>query len=801
MASVVLRTIRADLDIARAKKRMFLRKLGDSYDIKTTVKGRAGNWLDQRFGNRPSERHDRDGTISGGSATSRFIAEAKRRIAGNLCVNTGQGSGGGFVNCLGQEQSPEIFPNLKLSKEQLVRLGGAVNGMNVRFGPGDAEDIPNLIAFGNNSKFSTDYHFRNGKPDHVYMDHWQVGDGAPNGTGTKALLTLAEEAKRQGFKYISLYAAGELSDERYSGYYTWARLGFDGRTESGVSRSLWARDTSPDQPSRELMELFAGYKHVSQYMATPEGREFWRRYGYGFHGELSLSDDSPGLKTLREYARAKNIVTEMITEAKKKIAGNLCVNTGQGSGGGFTNCGGAGVLSHGAGLAREGKISEVSPEKFKAALTKNARADTLSDYSLDDLGTMKLFMLDGHDAGYAIKGGDELVNLFNNGGAGSKGAGPWLVLHAVRNGARRGDHFDGFLTDFYRSLGFAEERREKNWNPGGPDVVYIKWAGGNPDVASTVYRQTGRVVPSGIRLAQSSRAESRRGAGQGDSSGLVKELQTASPERYSDRLWVRRGLIAEAKKKLAGNLCVNVGQGSGGGFVPCSGEFGGGDRSIIADLGFPSRSSRPTGDNDTLENWREYYKKFPEPLRTDLLKSADWAAIVHDNQSFSDALDCFAGTFCQEELIASMLDGSIDQKPAVKKTLKDFTAAIASAPTTTNVVYRGTDAFPEIESALESFGNGGEGTLEFKTFTSTSLSARIATQFTQEKMAGNNRGLMFEIHGKSGRLFAAASNYRHEYEVVFLPGTRFKIKRVEAGVDVNLGGPVDRVILVTLEEI
>lgn len=145
--------------------------------------------------------------------------------------------------------------------------------------------------------------------------------------------------------------------------------------------------------------------------------------------------------------------------------------------------------------AAEGRVKKADPAAFKAALQQNTRADTLTDYSLEDLRGMELYMLEGGKAGYAIKPGGELVNLFNNGGDDTRGAGAWLVIDAIERGARHGDHFDGWLTKFYRNLGFTQVRREANWTPGGPDVVYMRWDGGDPKTARARYRQHGRLDP------------------------------------------------------------------------------------------------------------------------------------------------------------------------------------------------------------------------------------------------------------------------------------------------------------------
>ena len=153
---------------------------------------------------------------------------------------------------------------------------------------------------------------------------------------------------------------------------------------------------------------------------------------------------------------------------------------------------GGNFASAGAQAAAEGRMRDATPAEFKAAIGKSKHPDSLSEYSESALAKMRLRLVDGHDAGYAIKNGDELVNLFNA-DANAKGAGPWLVVDAIEQGARRGDHFDGYLTGFYRNLGFTETRREPNWTAGGPDVIYMQWKGGDPRTARDRYALAGRI--------------------------------------------------------------------------------------------------------------------------------------------------------------------------------------------------------------------------------------------------------------------------------------------------------------------
>lgn len=159
-----------------------------------------------------------------------------------------------------------------------------------------------------------------------------------------------------------------------------------------------------------------------------------------------------------------------------------------------TGQGGAGSYkSPGERAAANGEIYKATPKAFKDALAKNSRADTLSDYDEATLSTFKLYLLKGGQAGYAIKPDGEFVNLFNNGPREQTGgAGPWLVVHAIERGATHGDHFDGYLTGFYKKLGWKETKREKNWTEGGSDVIYMRWDGDRHS-ARERYRRNGHL--------------------------------------------------------------------------------------------------------------------------------------------------------------------------------------------------------------------------------------------------------------------------------------------------------------------
>ena len=98
---------------------------------------------------------------------------------------------------------------------------------------------------------------------------------------------------------------------------------------------------------------------------------------------------------------------------------------------------------------------DTNPESFYNSYQsklagKNSSA--LSQYSLNDFKKMQTFKVPGEDIGFALKGGDEIVSVFNSSSA--RNIGDELIKAAVRVGGKRLDHYDGFLTGFYRRNGF-----------------------------------------------------------------------------------------------------------------------------------------------------------------------------------------------------------------------------------------------------------------------------------------------------------------------------------------------------------
>jgi hypothetical protein len=100
--------------------------------------------------------------------------------------------------------------------------------------------------------------------------------------------------------------------------------------------------------------------------------------------------------------------------------------------------------------------------------------ENVSQYTPQEYSKMRTFLSRDGKSGYALKPtdkGDELVNVFAK--EKGLGRGDKIVSEAVDRGAQTLDAFDGYLPDLYKKHGFKEYHRTPNYEPGGPDVVYM----------------------------------------------------------------------------------------------------------------------------------------------------------------------------------------------------------------------------------------------------------------------------------------------------------------------------------------
>ena len=111
---------------------------------------------------------------------------------------------------------------------------------------------------------------------------------------------------------------------------------------------------------------------------------------------------------------------------------------------------------------------ETTPEEFLASVKASSRLEFMTPYTEEELSRIKLFKVEGFNIGFAVKEDGDIILVHNNEKVG--GIGRLLIEKAVENGGTKLDHFDGFLTGFYRELGFILEYNEQfndEWTPEG----------------------------------------------------------------------------------------------------------------------------------------------------------------------------------------------------------------------------------------------------------------------------------------------------------------------------------------------
>jgi hypothetical protein len=84
----------------------------------------------------------------------------------------------------------------------------------------------------------------------------------------------------------------------------------------------------------------------------------------------------------------------------------------------------------------------------------------------------RYFLTEDSLSGFGVSADGDLIGLFSL----VKGRDDDLIGWSVRLGTETLDCFDGYLPTLYARHGFTEVKREANWTPGGPDVVYMRRA-------------------------------------------------------------------------------------------------------------------------------------------------------------------------------------------------------------------------------------------------------------------------------------------------------------------------------------
>ena len=109
--------------------------------------------------------------------------------------------------------------------------------------------------------------------------------------------------------------------------------------------------------------------------------------------------------------------------------------------------------------------SDRNPEviaRFYESLYSGKRSGFLTYYDEEELAEMHLYLIKGHNAGFALKGGNDIVSVHNN--SELRGLSQFFMDAAKRAGGTMLHHFDGFLSGLYRKNGFTDVYEVYQWD-------------------------------------------------------------------------------------------------------------------------------------------------------------------------------------------------------------------------------------------------------------------------------------------------------------------------------------------------
>ena len=96
---------------------------------------------------------------------------------------------------------------------------------------------------------------------------------------------------------------------------------------------------------------------------------------------------------------------------------------------------------------------ETDSKKFYESFKKSKRLIFLTAYTIKDMDNFRTYKLRGYDIGFAIKNNGDIILVHNN-EPNVKGVGDLMIKKAIELGGDHLDHFDGYLTGYYKRNGF-----------------------------------------------------------------------------------------------------------------------------------------------------------------------------------------------------------------------------------------------------------------------------------------------------------------------------------------------------------
>jgi len=111
---------------------------------------------------------------------------------------------------------------------------------------------------------------------------------------------------------------------------------------------------------------------------------------------------------------------------------------------------------------------KTTPDEFLDSVNASKRIEFLTPYSVEELSEFRLFKLEGYKIGFALKEDGDIILVHNNERVG--GVGKIIMDKVIKSGGSKLDHYDGFLTGFYKSLGFKLDENDFFLDEYSPDT-------------------------------------------------------------------------------------------------------------------------------------------------------------------------------------------------------------------------------------------------------------------------------------------------------------------------------------------
>lgn len=188
-----------------------------------------------------------------------------------------------------QKRLKELFGTRKIDKNDLAELAGAFKGSIVSF---SMESNTLAISVRNSNVVGQlRYIMKDRKGLFLKNEYFAKSNSASSGIGAKMLAIQAKAAGRLGIDRIKTEAAGSKNSTTFNGYYTWPRLGYDGKISDNIKSKL----------PKDLK----GSKTVQDLFKQKGGSQWWKENGSWTDMVFDTRKGSNSRKILSAYIKEK----------------------------------------------------------------------------------------------------------------------------------------------------------------------------------------------------------------------------------------------------------------------------------------------------------------------------------------------------------------------------------------------------------------------------------------------------------------------------------------------------------------